>query len=530
MDKSACAEGCRGLTLVELLVALAVSAILGIAIFITMGFGFHQDMVSGDLTQMNDSARGALLLLTRDLQSAGFMQTVDNSSCALTLAYDSNQGNPYLQFPPVSAASQASVLPLQSGKVGYDLGYGTQALVLTLAPSVPQYVQQSRPPVAVVQFGTTQSSSGQGAVASTQLPVSAAGAGTLKAGDMAYLAVPMNGGVVCLRVPIVNVGPVNGQGSAYVDSKSSNLMPSTGYKGYSTQIPASYGTLSNSNLQHSYLIDLGQGGSPSLEVHEYWIAPSGTMPFPVLQRSTFDAMSDSLVSQQPIAPGAVSLQMLFGVVPAGTTPGTTDPTWKTWGNVQAGDQVVTVALALVMRSLHADPGYTAPSSIAVPSPVASAAAPDAFVPYAPPAADIHHHFSVYTTQVWLRNEALASGATSTPASTPSSPATPNSTPTTPPSSPGTTTPPTTPPPTTPPPTTNPPSGGGGNQGQGNGDQGNGNQGQGNGDQGNGKQGNGNQGNGDQGNGNQGNGNQGNGNQGNGNQGNGNQGNGGQGNG
>ncbi len=516
MDKSACAERCRGLTLVELLVALAVSAILGIAIFITMGFGFHQDMVSGDLTQMNDSARGALLLITRDLQSAGFMQTLERSSCALTLAYDGNQGNPYLQLPPVSAASQASVLPLQSSKSLYDLGYATQALVLTLAPSVPQYLQQSRPPVAVVQFGTTQSGSGQGALASTQLPVSAAGAGSLKAGDMAYLAVPMNGGVVCLRVPIVNVGPVNGKGSAYVDSKSSNLMPTTGYKGYATQIPASYGTLSNSNLQHSYLIDLGQGSSPSLEVHEYWIAPPGTMPFPVLQRSTFDAMSDTLVSQQPIAPGAVSLQLLFGVVPAGTTPGTTDPTWKTWGNVQPGDQVVTVAVALVMRSLHADPSYKAPSSIPVPSPVASAAAPDNFVPYAPPAADIHHHFSVYTSQVWLRNEAPISGGASTPAASSSTPATAPSTPapSTPPSGTGT--------------TSNPPSGGGGNQGQGNGNQGNGDQG--NGNQGNGDQGNGNQGNGDQGNGNRGNGNQGNGDQGNGNQGNGNQGNRGQGNG
>ncbi len=402
MAKLAFNRRIHGLTLIELMVALTISAILGLVVFITLGFGFRQDADNSSLTQMNDNARAALTLLTRDLQSAGFMLSIAQPRCQLTLTYDSNQSG-YATQGPVWAASQASgtALPLQTSAPGYGSGYGQQALMMTSAPSIPQYVANSIPPLSVVQFGTTQSGSGQGAMNSTQLPISTnqllSGQG-VNVGDIAYLAVPMSGGIVCLRIPIVNNNASSGQGATYIKSSPSNLMPSTGYTGYAGQVPAAFGTLANSNLVHAQLIDLGSAPD-TLEIQQYWISESSGQSFPVLQRSTYDAMSDALISQQAIAPGAVSLQALFGVIPSGQTA----IAWKTWGDVAPTDQLVEVALALVMRTLQADPQYTAPSSISVPQPSSTASAPDAFVPYTPSSSELHHHFAVYVTQVWLRN-------------------------------------------------------------------------------------------------------------------------------
>jgi type IV pilus assembly protein PilW len=408
MDRSAYSKRARGLTLIELMVALAISAILGLIVFITLGFGFRQDADNSTLAQMNDNARAALTLLTRDLQSAGFMLSMAQPHCQLTLTYDSKQSG-YATQAPVWAASQASgtALPLQTTAPGYGSGYGQQALMMTSAPSIPQFVANSMPPLSVVQFGTTQSGNGQGAMNSTQLPISTnqlIGSQALNIGDIAYLAVPMNGGIVCLRIPIVNNNASTGQGATYIKSAPSSLMPSTGYTGYSAQIPSTFGSLTNSNLIHSQLIDIGSA-TDTLEIQQYWINQSSGQTFPVLQRSTYDALNDSLISQQAIAPGAVSLQALFGVIPATATIGQTAPTWKTWGDVGPTDQLVEVALALVMRTLQADPQYTAPKTITVPQPGSGLVAPDAFVDYTPSAAEAHHHFAVYVTQVWLRNVA-----------------------------------------------------------------------------------------------------------------------------
>ena len=412
MARSASSKRAHGLTLIELMVALTISAILGLVVFITLGFGFRQDADNSGLTQMNDNARAALTLLTRDLQSAGFMLSMAQPHCQLTLTYNSKQ-NGYSTQAPVWAASQASgtALPLQTAAPGYGSGYAQQALMMTSAPSIPQFVANSMPALSVVQFGTTQSGSGQGAMNSTQLPVSTnqllSGQG-LNIGDIAYLAVPMNGGIVCLRIPIVNNNASTGQGATYIKSSPSDLMPSTGYTGYAAQIPGAFGTLSNGNLIHSQLIDLGSA-TGTLEIQQYWINKSSGQTFPVLQRSTYDAMSDALISQQAIAPGAVSLQALFGVIPSTATLGQTAPTWKTWGNVGPTDQLVEVALALVMRTLQADPQYTAPKTITVPQPASNLAAPDKFVDYTPGTAEAHHHFAVYVTQVWLRNVASSAG-------------------------------------------------------------------------------------------------------------------------
>ena len=399
-----------GLSLVELLVALAVGAVLSVAILAAMSFGVRQDTVSSQTTHVNDNARAALTLLTRDVASAGFMFGAAQSQCAISITYNSNATPSFEPQHPIWASSQAAgqTLPMGGGNINYPAasnsnpGYVAQVLLMAAAPSVPAYIQQSAAPIYVVQFGTTQSSPGQGALNSTQLPVSSLQLNStqgINAGDTAILQVPMNGGNVCMRIPIVKLGTTTGQGAAYIDSKPSPLMPTNGYSDYAAQIPASFGTLSNSYLLHSRILDLGHL-SNTLQIIQYWIDASNG--FPVLMRSTYSALDDSLSGTQAIAPGVVSLQVLFATVPAGALPGAA-VTWKTWGNVLSSDQVLAADVALVLRSVHQDFQYTAPAKVVVPQPSTGLASPNAFVDYVPQANEIHDHFSVYVTQLALRN-------------------------------------------------------------------------------------------------------------------------------
>jgi type IV pilus assembly protein PilW len=403
-----------GLTLVELLVALAVAAILSVAILAALGFGARQDTVQGQIMQMNDQARAALTLLTRDLQSAGFLMSSTGSGCTLSLSYDANLTPSYQQTRPVTAASQAAgaALPLQTTPPAWppagQSGYTAQSILLQAAPAASTYFSQVSSPVYVVQFGTTQSAQGSGAISSTNLPVSALQLNTtqgISAGDTVSVQVPMAGGLVCVRAPVCDVNTTAGGSTAYIDSKGCaagrQFMPPNGYQDYAGQIPASYGALTNSNLLHAKLVDLKQQPN-TLQFVQWWISGQSPYTTPTLTRSVYSALTDQLISSQAIAPGVQSLQILFGTVPAGQTPGQTALTWKTWGNVQPTDTVVSVSVALVMRTLQDDPSYTAPAQIVIPQPASGLSAPDAFVAV-PTTGLSHRHFAVFTQQIALRN-------------------------------------------------------------------------------------------------------------------------------
>lgn len=404
----------KGVTLVELMVALVIAGILSVAVLSVLGFGFHQDAQSTDLTSANNSARTAMTLIGRDLQSAGFMLgAAGQSQCALSLSYNSNSANPYQINRPVQAASapSGSALPAGIGAVSSypqagntNSNYVGQSIAITAAPSALSYFQNTSEPVYVVQFGTTQSGSGQGALNSTNLPTSSlmlSNTQGLASGDMAYLNVPMNGANVCLRIPITNITG-GGSGVAYISSKNATYMPPNGYQDYAAQIPASYGVLNNSNLLHARIVSLGNNPT-TLQILEYNISTTINQ-FPVLMRSDYSALTDQIIgSPQAVAPGVVSLQILFGTLPNTATPGQVNPVWKTQGDVLPTDQVVSVDIGLVIRSLHEDTSYTAPAQIVLPQPDSGLAAPDAFSPYIVQPGESHHHFWAYTQKVQMRN-------------------------------------------------------------------------------------------------------------------------------
>ncbi len=399
-----------GLTLIELMVSLAVAAVLAIAILGVLTFGLGRDRANSNATAVNDNTRAALTLLTRDVASAGFLFGAAQSQCSITLAYDNGFSSPYLTVHPIWTQQEVAgqSLPLVGTTATYPPANDTnaagiaQVLFVAAAPSATSFFANTVAPLYIVQFGTTQSSSGQGALSSTQLPTNTLSLNStqgIQGGDTAYLQVPMNGGTVCFRVPIVKVGPGTGGGASYIDSKPSQYMPTNGYQDFQSQIPANYGTLTNGALLHSRILDLGQN-SDTMEIVEYWIDDSPG--FPVLMRDTFSALNDSLISQDALAPGVVSLQVLFGTVPQNSPAGTA-VTWKSWSDVATTDEIESADVALVTRTLHPDPSYTAPASITVPPPATGLSAPDTFVNYVPQQTELHDHFSVYTVNLPLRN-------------------------------------------------------------------------------------------------------------------------------
>ncbi len=408
MDKSASIKRCeRGLTLIEIMVSLAVMSILSLSILGVLSFTAGRDRTSSDAVATNDSARAALTLISRDVASAGFLFGALQTQCALSLAYDSAGSSAYVSMHPIWSVPQVFGQTLPLGNVTSDYPASGSAnvsdtLLVSAAPSATAFVTASAQPLYIVQFGTTQSGNGQGALSSSQLPANTLQLNStqgINKGDTAFLQVPMNNGTVCLRVPIVRIGSGTGQGTTYIDSKPSNYMPSNGYQDFASQIPGSYGPLTDGALLHSRILDLGHNAD-TLEIDQYWIDRS--QGFPVLMRGAYSALTDTMLSTDALSPGVVSLQVLLATVPQGAPAGTA-LTWKTWGNVAVTDQIVEAEVALVVRTLHPDPSYTAPKRIIVPQPASGLSPPDAFTDYTPALSEEHDHFSVYTSGIFLRN-------------------------------------------------------------------------------------------------------------------------------
>jgi len=387
------------------MVSLVIMSILALSILGVLSYTAGQDRTSADAVALNDSARAALDLIGRDVASAGFLTGAVQAQCTLTLTYD-NAGSPqYLETHPVWTAPQAAgqALPLGNATADYPTSGDnniTQALLLSEAPFAASQPAASAQPLYIVQFGTTQSGHGQGALSSTNLPTNTLDLNNtsgIQQGDTAYLQVPMgNDNTVCIRVPIAGIGSGSGQGTTYISSKPSGYMPSNGYQDFAGQIPASFGTLTNGSLLHARLLDLGHNPD-TLDIIQYWIDDSAG--FPVLMRGVYSALTDAPISIDALSPGVVSLQVLLGVLPQGSAT----LAWKAWPDVLATDQIEEADVAIVARTLHPDPSYVAPQSIPIPQPQSGLTGTDSFTAYVPQSNEQHDHFQVYTTTLFLRN-------------------------------------------------------------------------------------------------------------------------------
>ncbi|WP_449370254.1 PilW family protein [Thiomonas sp.] len=409
----------RGLSLIELMIALVIGLIFSLAVLLVQASLTRENVRMSDVTLRDNQARTALDLITRDLSNAGFMLGGVQSRCNIMLAYNSSL--PAQQFfaqYPVSAASQPLALPTSTSPLPTNTpdpnAYGnatqqfTDMLFFTGTDTAIQVPSNGNPPTYVVQNSTAQASTGQGAINSSTLPLgSTAG---IQPGDTALLRMPLNGKLVCFRVPIADVGPSTSPPSTYIDSKSTNLFPSTGYSAFEGQLqtagilPAG-GILTNANFVQARLTDLGASTATTRRTIVYYIgtytdASGGS--YPILVRAILNSQTDELISANPIAAGVVSLQALFGVDETNSGGVTNYLTWPDVLNGNYTGAVRSVLFALVTKTLHGDPKYNAPAKITIPSP--AGAGNDKFTSYTVPASYAQDRFSLIESEVAVRNQ------------------------------------------------------------------------------------------------------------------------------
>lgn len=426
----------RGLSLVELMIALVIGLIFSIAILVVQSSLTKQNVQMSDVSQRDDQARAALNLVTRDLSNAGFMLGGVQPACSATLAYD-NAGamsGVFNQYP-VSAVSQTTSPELPTA--GAQPALAPTSYTATPTDMLSIYVAKSgvapQPAGAamtlinstLVNAAPNKGSTNSGPVVTTQLPLNSVTG--INGGMVGYLRFFLRNGQqapqwVCIRVPIV--GAANTQTPNPINSLDPTLFPSNGYSGFNSALQSEKFLANGVDLSNAYFpaptrfyLPFHDPANKDRILVVYYVALSnpGAAPgtagnYPMLMRSEINALNDQIITPPtPVAAGVVSLQVLFGVDETNSGAITNYLKWSDVVSNHFTGSVRSVLFGIISKTLHSDPKYNAPSAINImpttatlPStgPVAS----DSFKPYNVPSAYANDRFSVLQSEVAVRNQ------------------------------------------------------------------------------------------------------------------------------
>lgn len=391
----------RGLTLVELMISLTLGLLLVAgALFLQLQLS-RQSMRNADSGFRDNEARAALDAIARDLSSAGFMLASMHQRCANIVRYNANTPTPYSLWLPVAAEAAASATELsfvaRTGGPGTGLSMNyppttirSDVLAISVLSDTTQMSDAATPTVAAVPSpGVTPMLTGELSL-TTNAP--------LAVGDMGLLQVPVNGAKTCFRVPFTTLTNAGGVDRVNIGG---TFTPSTFFTGYSNQL-ATYGI--GGTLTDALLLNAGRlmdYGAPNQQRHQTYVyfVDSGSQNWPVLRRATVNSLTDAVVANSTvdIAAGVVSLQTTFGV---GAVGGTSVTNYRTWAQVVTNNeynQIRSVRVAMIVRSLFPDPdsAYVAPATLTP--------AGTGFTAYTVPAAFNRYRHALLQTEVALRN-------------------------------------------------------------------------------------------------------------------------------
>ena len=412
-----------GFTLIELLVVVVIASIFIIAVLAIQASLSRQNTRVGDVGNRDNQVGTALDLLGADLSNAGFMSGDVTQACTAVLAYDSALSPAaFIQYPVYSAPQPASLptssslpsgTPSATSYPPTGSGIVTQMVAINGAATAIQPSSGGNATLYVVQNITATMQGGAGSVSSTELPLSVTTG--IAVGDATLLRIVDGGSNLCFRVPVTQIGIGGTPQQTYIASTGSTLFPTSGYSGFQTLITGlGLGTLTNSNLILGRLSDPGAQSSSVDQTVVYYIGAysngsGGT--YPVLMRAVISGADDTLANvpgesnPSAVAAGVVSLQALYGVDETNSGAVTN---YLSWPDVTSGGyaaDVRSVLFAVVARTLHGDPSYQAPASIAVQSP--AGAGNDTFSAYTPQSGEAHDRFSVVESEVAVRNQLWA---------------------------------------------------------------------------------------------------------------------------
>jgi type IV pilus assembly protein PilW len=406
----------RGLSLIELMVALVIGLIFSLAVLLVQSSLSKQNVQMSDVMERDTQTRAALDLIGTDLSNAGYMMDGVQAPCAARLAFDSAmQSTPFFQYP-VSASAQAAntALPTSTAlsaatpQPTYVPSGGRTDMISIIGATSARITPTGGNPTTFVVQNTVATSSTANAVQDSTLPLGSVTG--VAAGDSALLRMPLNQAIVCFRVP---VAAVDTSTTPPTITSMNSLFPGNAYSGFNTALqnahlfPTGVSTLQNANLVQARLTDEGPASSSTLQAVVYYVANAnnaasgGTLP--MLMRATLNAANDQMIgTPQPLAAGVVSLQALFGVDETNSGAVTH---YLRWSNVVSGgytNDVRSVLFAVVSRTLHSSPGNPTVTSVAVPSPM-SGTGNDTFAAYTPTTAEQQNRFSVVESEFALRN-------------------------------------------------------------------------------------------------------------------------------
>lgn len=381
----------RGVTLIELMVSLVLSMMLSIVILLSWRGILQQKTRTADVTLRDSEIRAAMDLIMHDLSGAGFLFAGAHTGCSALFISNSKGYRAHYPVEAMAAAAGNAMDFAPSLTLDYPAvaaATPSDVLVITSASGATRFGDATTPVVNVAPNAAYD------VMTTATLPL--VSTASLTAGHVGVLQIPDNGRLVCLRVPLTTLGSASGSANI---SSSGALLAAGNYAGFGALMtPNGFaGPLSNAEIYLSRLISLG-APPPAAQVHlkTVFYIDGSTNPWPTLMRASYSLLDDSQIGvAQPIAAGVVSLQVLFGVDPAGTGAVTA---YETGAQVRSNIHqaaVRSVRVALVARTLYPDTSFSnAATSVSIPGGFGA-------VPI--PTSHAQHRYVVYQTEQAVRN-------------------------------------------------------------------------------------------------------------------------------
>ena len=333
----------RGFTLTELLVALVISALAGVAIY--GAFTGLSSVTTQTRAQDNawQQARTAMTMLTQAIEQAGYglpmnecgggiYTNVAPTSAGIQYTVSTPSPSGGLFVTPVAAAVQANSSPYYYSPAGIN----TYALTTVTGGSV-----FGSAPVTTIT-GTSGNSL-------TSVNFTVGSKAILNQPDLFLVALPNSS---CLLGQITNPGG-NGTTNIVANSGLSAFNAPQGFSGTDPAITAS-------QLLNRGVIDLGAGG---FSIQNFFISDGGATAagtqVPSLYMQTYGYLNNTVAPPALlVARGIVDMQVAFGyglngVVTQYVLPGGTPPAGMTNGDL------LTVEITLLVRSTRYTPGHYA---------------------------------------------------------------------------------------------------------------------------------------------------------------------------
>jgi len=417
-----------GFTLVELMVAVLIGMILMLAVMLLQLKLTAQNVRTSDIALRDNEARAALDMMSRDLSSSGFLGGGIAQNCVGILGYNSNIAG-------------------MSGSAGYFASFGAWAMSGAYNTTLPfidktanklpngGYALNYPPSGSTIRsdvllirvtndasnLATTSGATSRGTANATYPPLTQGAMPlvntcNINAGDSVVAQLPISGVRYCMRLPVTSVVSPCGTSTF---TASGTLMPSNFFAGFSAQMALLGGTansLTNAVIWTGKYADVGVAApaspaQPNQLAYAYYVDnTSSVAAWPRLVRTTINPLNDKVISNQELASGVVSMQVMFGVgdgTPADGVVSYVNPSSMT---ASQWSQVLSVKILLLTRSLYADPDKNfknASSTIALSTQFPNAnPTTTTFTDYPISTAEMSKRFVAQLVEVPVRNNML----------------------------------------------------------------------------------------------------------------------------